>query len=76
MKMAFISVFVNTIRLSTDRLIASAHALILSADTIRKMTANREVLQLEKGVKNARMMRTIRKFEQIPDFFDWEVSFL
>ena len=75
MKTAFISVFVNAIRLSTDRLIASAHTLILSADTIRKMTTNRGVLQLEKGVKNARMMRTIRKFEQIPDFFDWEVSF-
>ena len=44
MKTAFISVFVNTIRLSTDRLIASAHALILSADTIKKLTGGRSVL--------------------------------
>jgi len=44
MRTLFMIVFVNTIRMLANILIASAHFLILSADAIRKLTDGRSVL--------------------------------
>ena len=44
MRTLFMIVFVNTIRMLANILIASVHFLILSADAIRKLTNGRSVL--------------------------------
>ena len=44
MRTLFMNVFVNTIRMLANILIASVHFLILSADAIRKLTNGRSVL--------------------------------
>ena len=58
-------VFVNTIRMLANILIASVHFLILSADAIRKLTTNGSVLLSSNAAFFAKTRRFLQEVEQI-----------
>lgn len=65
MRTLFMIVFVNTIRMLANILIASAHFLILSADAIRKLTGGRSVLLPSNAAFFAKTKQFLEEIEQI-----------
>lgn len=65
MRTLFMIVFVNTIRMLANILIASAHFLILSADAIRKLTDGRSVLLSSNAAFFAKTKQFLEEIEQI-----------
>lgn len=65
MRAFFMIVFVNTIRMLANILIASVHFLILSADAIRKLTNGRSVLLSSNAAFFAKTRRFLQEVEQI-----------
>lgn len=65
MRAFFMIVFVNTIRMLANILIASVHFLILSADAIRKLTNGRSVLLPSNAAFFAKTKQFLEEIEQI-----------
>ena len=61
----FMNVFVNTIRMLANILIASVHFLILSADAIRKLTNGRSVLLPSNAAFFTKTRQFLEEIEQI-----------
>ena len=65
MRTLFMIVFVNTIRMLANILIASVHFLILSADAIRKLTDGRSVLLSSNAAFFVKTRQFLEEIEQI-----------
>lgn len=65
MRTLFMIVFVNTIRMLANILIASVHFLILSADAIRKLTNGRSVLLPSNAAFFAKTRQFLEEIKQI-----------